>query len=278
LAEAFAPRRAQTAAWVGLEPRGEVVIHLVEDHAGMREQGGAHVPEWAVAVCRRDDVLVFRLDLVDRSPSRSLLLVLAHEIMHQVLNHLEGDRLPRWFEEGLCVYNAGVPFLEIDTSLERAAAAGNLPPFHELDASFRADARTAGIAYKAGHSALIYFLRRFGATDLRALLKLVAEGRPFEESFAIATGKSLEEFEQAWRATVTPNVPYLLFVLLENIELTLLWAGALIVVAGYVRWRWRRERSLRSLEGAGPGETAGGRPSAFTRRRRGNGSSPSAGP
>lgn len=251
LAEGFAPQRVRTAAWLGLEPRGDAVLHLVPDHAGMREHGGPQVPDWAVAVCRRDDVIVFRLDLVDRSPARSLHLVLAHEVMHQVLNHLGGERLPRWFEEGLCVYNAGVPFLEIDTSLERAAAAGNLPLLRELDASFREDAKTAGIAYKAGHSFVIYFLRRFGADDLRTLLRLVAEGRQFEESFEIATGAGLEEIERHWRADVTPKVPYFLFVLLENIELTLLWIGALLVFGGYLRWRWRRERALRSLEGSG---------------------------
>ena len=37
------------------------------------------------------------------------------------------------------------------------------------------------------------------------------------------------------------------FFVLENIELTLLVVGALIVVAGWIRWRLRREKAMQSL-------------------------------
>jgi hypothetical protein len=158
----------------------------------MRRTGGRGVPEWAIAIARHDDVLVFRLDLVDRNPADALELVLAHEVVHQVLAHLGGARLPRWFEEGLCVYNAGVPFLQTDHPLDRAAAAGNLLPFSELDESFRADRLTAAIAYQAGHSAVMHFLKRFGVMDLRDLLRRASEGAPFEVAFLGATGTRLK--------------------------------------------------------------------------------------
>ena len=44
-----------------------------------------------------------------------------------------------------------------------------------------------------------------------------------------------------------PRLPFLLFVLLENFQLTLLVIAALIVVAGYIRWRLRREKAMQSL-------------------------------
>ncbi|MHC4931860.1 MAG: peptidase MA family metallohydrolase [Planctomycetota bacterium] len=214
----------------------------------MRRRAGPRVPEWAIAVTRRDDLMVFRLDLIGRTPADSLELVLAHEVVHQVLAHLGGAPLPRWFEEGLCVYNAGLPFLQVDYSVERVAAAGNLSSFAQLERDFRADRLTAAIAYKAGHSAVIYFLRRFGVLDLRDLLRRVSQGQEFGAAFHAATGTRLESFEEEWRASVTPSVPWLIFVLLENLELTLLVLGALLVFGGYLHRRLRRERAMRTLE------------------------------
>jgi len=249
LLRAFTVRRAHAAVWLGQPREGRPELHLVENLDEMRRRGGAGVPDWAVAVARRDDVLVFRLDLVDRTPASSLELVLAHEVVHHVLSHLGGEPLPRWFEEGLCVYNAGVSFLQVDYSIERLAAAGNLPDFADADAAFRGALYDAAVAYKLGHSAVSHFMQHHGVVELRDLLRRVSEGAAFEDAFLHATGRPLQAFEQEWRRTVTPRLPWLLFVLLQNIEVTVLSIGALAVVIGYIRWRIRRERAMQSLGG-----------------------------
>jgi len=155
----WAPRsRAHAARWLGIEPAGAPRYVLVEDYAGMRRKGSPAAPEWAVAIARPDDVMVFRLDLVDRQPSSRLELVADHEIVHQLLNHLGGERLPRWFEEGLCTSYAGVPFLEPPSSLELTAAAGSLPRFSETRLLFHGGAGDAGLAYEVGERAVRYLL------------------------------------------------------------------------------------------------------------------------
>jgi hypothetical protein len=213
----------------------------------MRREGGSRVPEWAVAVTRRDDILVLRLDRVDRGRGNALDRVLAHEAVHQVLTHLGGGPLPRWFEEGLCVYYAGVAYLEFDSTLQRLAAGGNLPAFEETDAAFRADAASAAAAYRLGESVVTHFIERFGDESVRRLLDRVAEGLEFDAAFLDTTGATLAEFERGWRITVTPDMPFLVFILLENIDLALLCLGALLVAAAYIRWRLRRERAMSQL-------------------------------
>jgi hypothetical protein len=252
--DTFPRRRARASEWLGVEPLRHPRIYLVDDYEQMRWRGGACVPEWAVAIARRDGVLVFRLDLVDRTPNQSLDLVLKHEVVHYVLAGLDrgpGPRgLPRWFEEGLCVYHAGVAYVEPDATLERMAAAGHLPTFAEVDEGFLVNQRGAAVAYKLGEAVVKEFLRRFGDEALRRLLRLVAEGRPFPAAFHEATGTPIEEFEERWRESITPALPLVLFVMLENIELTLLCFGALLVVGGYVRARLRRRRELERLDNA----------------------------
>ena len=244
----FERRQALAARWLGLKPGGYVTIHLVDDYDGMRREAGAGVPEWAVAVCRRDDVMVFRLDKVNRTPATALDLVLIHEVVHQVLGHAGGLPLPRWFEEGLCVYRTGVAYFEPDTTLERLAAGGNLPRFAKADAMLQGDAVSAAWVYKLGQSAVARFVLRFGDASLRELIDRTSAGTPFPSAFFQATGVRLEDFEEDWRESVTPQLPFLLWILLENLEVTLFFLCALVVFAAWVGYRIRRPRELAKLD------------------------------
>jgi len=163
------------------------------------------------------------------------------------LTRLGGNRLPRWFEEGLCVFHAGTPYFEPDTRLEHLAAAGDLPAFDRVDADFSKDLARASVAYKLGESAVTYFIATFGNAALRELLKTVGGGAGFQDAFRESAGIGLDEFESRWRRSVTPRVPFLIYVVLENLELALMFFAALVVIVGYVRWRLRRERALRGL-------------------------------
>jgi len=170
--------------------------------------------------------------------------------VHQLLNHARAtalERLPRWFEEGLAVYFSGAAYLDPDASIERLAAAGRLPPLSRVDDCFDADARTAADAYRMGEVLVQHFVRRFGDLAPRRLVAQWRQGASFESAFYAATGVTLGEFEARWRLEVTPRLPLWLFVLLENLELALLCLGGLLVFAGWVRWRRRRENALRSL-------------------------------
>lgn len=240
--------RPAAARWLGVEPAGHPRYVLVEDYNGMRRLGSPTAPRWAVAIARPDDVMVFRLDLVDQQPARRLELVVDHEIVHQLLNHLGGPRLPRWFEEGLCTAFAGVPFLEAPSSIELTAAAGALPRLEETRMLFHGNATEAGKAYEMGDRAVRYLLSTHGEEGMRRVLANVARGTPFEESFRLATGRTLEEFEDRWRESVTPRVPFLIYLVLQNIGLALLFGAGVLVFIGWVRWRLRRERAMASLE------------------------------
>ena len=247
-AESYPQARARAAAWLGLPATGTVALHLVEDHGALERVIGGRAPRWAVAVTRGDDVLALRLDRVGSSPETSLETVLRHEAVHEVLNGLAHERLPAWFEEGLCVTFAGSPYLRVDSSVERRAAGDALPSFAALDAAFQGDdAAGAAFAYEAGRAAAAFFLARHGHDALRALLGRLAAGERFAEAFRAATGGGVAEFEGAWRASVTPRLPFTLYVVLENLDLALLFLGGLLLAAGFLRYRLRRRRALRAL-------------------------------
>jgi hypothetical protein len=245
----YMPRsREAAAAWLGLPVRGAPTLHLVRDHAGMPGGGIYRSPEWAVAVADNDDRIYFRLDLVDTTPANKLELVLDHELVHQLLNHLGGERLPRWFEEGMCVAYAGSPFLEMNTTLERSAAARRLPTFEESRLLFHGNATEAAKAYAIGHEAVRFLIARHGHESMQRILKGVGRGDGFEQAFARVTHESLASFEAAWRKQVTPWLPFWLYLFVSDIGLSVIWIGAALVFFGWLRRRLRRERALRSLD------------------------------
>lgn len=206
------------------------------------------MPEWAAAVCLSNDHIVFRLDVVDSRPAKKLELVLDHELVHQFLNHLAGPRLPRWFEEGLCVTYAGLPFIEMNHDLARTAAAGNLPTFDETRLLFRGNATQAATAYEVGHEAIRHIIEHHGQRAVREILRRVGEGDPFEQAFLRTTGQTVADFEAEWRKAITPVLPFWLYVIVSDFGLTMLWFGALLVFVGWLIRRVRREREMQSLE------------------------------
>ena len=240
--------RRAAAAWLGLPARGEPELHLVPDYASMPSSGRSRSPKWAVAVALADDRIYFRLDVIDTTPANKLELVLDHEMVHQLLNHLGGARLPRWFEEGLCVTYAGLPFLETSGTLERSAAAHRLPTLAETGALFEGNASAAAKAYEIGQSAVRFLIDRHGHDALQRIVKAVGRGQPFEDAFARTTGEPLARFESVWRKQVTPWLPFWLYLFVSNLGLSLLWFGALLVFIGWLRRRLRRERDMASLE------------------------------
>lgn len=244
IVETFRARREHAARWLGVEPSGRAEIHLVPDHAAMRALAPG-APSWSVAVTSGDR-MVFRLDLVDRDPANSLDIVLSHECVHFALNRVPA-RFPRWFEEGLAVHHAGLAYLQLDTTVERAASAGRLPPFAEADRLFEGGASEAALGYRMGQRAAGAFVRRFGDDAVARLVRSSAAGAAFPEAFADATGEGLDDFERGLRDEVTPSLPFWLFVIVENLDLSLLFLGALLVAMGYLRWRLRRERAMSAL-------------------------------
>jgi len=247
IVETFRWRREQAAAWLGRNAEGTADIFLVPDEAAM-EARAPGAPAWALAVTRSDDRMVFRLDLVDRSPSNSLDLVLKHETVHFVLNRVHG-RFPRWFEEGLCVFHAGIAYLELDTSLERVASAGRLPSFADADRLFRGDAKQAALGYRMGERVVAAFVARYGEEAVPRIVHALDEGAAFPDAFAAATGEGLDLFERQWRDEVTPALPFWLFVVVENFDVVLICLAAALVVLGYLRWRLRRAREMAALGG-----------------------------
>lgn len=134
--------------------------------------------------------------------------VLAHEITHQLVYQMTahptlGSVVPTWLNEGLAVVAEGPTQRQNQRLIDDAVDDDALPTLRNLAAPFSArDGHLAGLAYAAAESAVRYLLDEHGADTMRALLRALGEGRPADEAARQAYGRSLDQLEDGWRASL----------------------------------------------------------------------------
>ncbi len=125
-----------------------------------------------------------------------------HEIAHVVHLQLTANRIPRWFAEGLAVYEAAHARSEwsmnIDLAMIRALQNNELLPLRELDEGFtRQPERIALVYYQA--SQIIEFIQaRDGFDRVLALLPHFKKGKKTEEAIQLVFAQSPDEFDRAF--------------------------------------------------------------------------------
>jgi hypothetical protein len=126
--------------------------------------------------------------------------VLHHELSHVALaDAVAGRRVPRWFNEGLAVYESGeLPWARMRT-LWDAALFRQLLPLSDLDRSFSDRSATVNVAYAESADVVRFLLHgKDGARFLR-LIAYVRDGAPFERALADAYGTDIRRLEFEWR-------------------------------------------------------------------------------
>jgi len=175
-------------------------VELVpEDDARARQ-----TPRWIVGQAfPNGDVWIFPAR-VSAYPYDSLEAVLWHEVVHLALfTAAGGDRLPRWFHEGVAV--------SIETgwgtadSLRLLVAAARGPELADISRLFQASERSESAeAYRLA-TALVDSLRtRHGAAIPGAIAHRVAGGETFERAFVLEIGQTPDQAAaEAWAGYLT---------------------------------------------------------------------------
>ncbi len=129
--------------------------------------------------------------------------VIPHEISHLYLAQVTYNPtapVPTWLDEGVAQFNEFSSHQFELTTVERAAAAGELIPLSSLSTGFgmqNSEARSR-LAYAESLSAVTYMVETFGAEGLSNLLAAYKSGQGTETAFQTAFGMSLGDFEAGW--------------------------------------------------------------------------------
>lgn len=168
----------------------------------------------------------------------SLMETFDHELAHILHHTFVRDRpLPRWYAEGLAIWQAGESLVERLDSAVKAAASGNLLTFDELANRFPNDGSRVGVGYAQSALFVKSLVQRHGVGPVVSLLHDVSEGIDFDTAFERRLGAPPAVlFDQMSDALEDASSPFVFLY-----DGNFLW-GATTVLFLFVAWLKVRER------------------------------------
>lgn len=222
----------------GAEP---IDVWLAPDAEGFAEAfpEGAPMAEWAVGVA-----FVKHGRIVLRAHGSALFTLAEtfdHELSHILLHRgAAPGHVPRWFSEGVAIWQAGESVLERLVSAQRAALTDSLVPLDELSHHFPARGPAVALAYAEAALFVRWTVGRAGPEAIPRLVAALREGVAFETAYRKITGMELEEAESAWADTVDSDALMITLLTDQNLMWTLL--TLLFLYTAWVRIRQKRQR------------------------------------
>ncbi len=196
---------ARLSTRYGYRPDGPVRVEVYPDHADFSVRAVGLAGLAGLGAC-------FGRVLAIDSPSAREVgqfnwgSTLWHEIAHTFTLGMTGNRVPRWFTEGLSVHeeHRARPGWGDDVTVEfvRALKAGELLPLGDLNRGFirpKGPEQVANSYYQA--SLVVEWIEtQRGFPALVALLKAYGDGRSTEQAFQSVLGTTLDDFDKAFFA------------------------------------------------------------------------------
>jgi hypothetical protein len=229
--------RAQRAT--GSTSCAPIAVHLVQDNAAARSLLPAwHLPPWAAGAARPDQRTIV-LTVHNEGLQHDRERVLLHELAHLAITDAAGERVPRWFDEGVARRIAGEDGQDDDRVLAEAKVGHRLLPLEGLKYSFPAGKNGAAVAYAvAGRG--IELLEAEDPQVVRALLGAVRGGAEFEDALLEVTGRrtwklsdQVHESVAVWHAWMT---------VLREVDIFMGLGGVVALFGGIAALRRRRRK------------------------------------
>ena len=235
---------------LGLGEDIRIIVYLAPSARLFEALTSGAVPDWGVG-CAFPEHRVIVLRKVEGAP-RALSETIYHEISHILLNNAAGDLpIPRWFDEGMAMWNASEWRWGQSYEMSAAAVWGNLLPLREIDNVLAFASPKAKLAYAESFSAVSFLMRQESPDIASRLLTDLRAGYSFEEAFARQTGSTTEEFEEQWIKEAKKRFG-LAALLSESFNFWL--AVTMLFLLAYVATKLRNRRKIRQWEAdeAGP--------------------------
>ncbi len=175
--------------------------------------------------------------------AKPLEQVTDHELTHVLLEQrFDGEPVPRWLHEGLAQYVAKEYTAETTRAISRGVLGDSLYSLDYLVTGFPDDPLRAQLAYAQSADLVAYLRNQYGEDALRTLVREMAMGTPVRAAFREATGSSMDQVDEAWRARLQKSNLWFPPLVSDSVWFGL---GGLVLFVGWLRVR-RRNRERRA--------------------------------
>jgi len=197
---------------------------------------GAPYPEYAAGVAYSElGLVLLSLAPIHAGQEQDLGEVFRHELAHVALHDaLNGQSVPRWFNEGFAVFASGESSFARMKTLSMSTVGGSLIPLHELERSFPNDETKAQVAYAEAVDVVRFLVRREDIHRFRSLVTELREGKAFEQAVLDAYAVDLATLELEWRDDASRRYTFVPLLLSG----TFFW----VIALGLAVWAWRRRK------------------------------------
>ncbi len=197
---------------------------------------GAPYPGYAAGVAYPElGLVLLTLTPVHPTSDQDLGEVFRHELAHVALHDaLNGQGVPRWFNEGFAVFASGESSFKRMQTLAMSTIGGSLIPLRELDRGFPSDETKALVAYAEAQDVVRFLVRREDVHRFRSLITELRDGKGFEQAILDAYGEDLSTIEFEWREDASRRYTIWIFLLSGS----MVW----VVALGVFVWAWRRRK------------------------------------
>jgi hypothetical protein len=233
--------RAELKKTLGWEADFRPEIVLMGDNASFRKVSPSDLIT-ALAV-PKEDLIVIDYAKMGVHPF-TIGVTLKHEMCHLELHHhIVGEKLPRWFDEGICQWVTG-GFAEIINEgnrsvLREAVLSKQIMSIERLTDSFPVDGRDLLLAYEESRSIVDYIQEKFGVSGIRGILAQMSQGDDLETAVRKSLLISTDELEKQWRSSISRKKLWPSFIR-DNLYEILFSFAAMITVCGFFRALRRR--------------------------------------
>lgn len=240
----------RVVAELGVEVDDALVIRIGRNPEEMAAlaPAGSPPPSYATGVAYPNRGLVLlTLSAPETWERPDVESVLVHELSHVALHRaVNGHPIPRWFTEGVAIYQAREHDFDRIRTLWSGTASGRLVPLERLSRAFPEQPHRVNLAYAQSADFVRWLLaRNDGEARFRELLGRLGRGQAFdvalERTYSIPVPSletewhdDLEERFQAWPLLFGSGGLWVL--------------AALLIVVAYVRRKRRDRKKLRQWE------------------------------
>jgi peptidase MA superfamily protein len=168
--------------------------------------------------------------------------VFRHELAHVALEDaVLGHHVPRWFHEGLAIYESGEHRTDRLHTLADATLSRTVIPLANLDRGFPVEGYEVSIAYAESADFVRFLLRDGDRARFSNLIDRARKGEAFDRALADAYGTDLRKLEYQWREDIAKR--YSFWPVLTGG--TLLWVAVIVLVA--LAWARKKRKEKATL-------------------------------
>lgn len=188
---------------IGYWLREPIQVHIAISNREFQSLARGALPDWGIGCALPDSRLIVLKAEAEIVSKGNLEKVAIHELSHVVLGQaLKGKKVPRWFDEGLAMYESQEWNIDQSFVMAKAVFTRSLIPLRRIDSVLHFNRNKAQLAYTQSFLAVSYIINEYGLETFHTIVRTLAQTGDIDRTLSEVIGLRYSEFEAQWHSYV----------------------------------------------------------------------------